>query len=273
MKEYLSKLKETTEFIKSKINNEIDYAIILGSGLGPLVEVIEEKKEIEYAEIPNFPQTTIVGHDGKLVFGKIGNKNVLAMKGRFHYYEGHDMNTVTFAVRVFKLLGIENLIVTNAAGGANKEFKPGDLMLISDHIGFYAPSALRGSNVDDLGTRFPDMSEVYSKEHIEKAKKVADKLGIEIKSGVYMFAQGPMYETPAEIRMVQKMGVDAVGMSTVPEVIAAKHCGMNILGISCITNMASGILNQPLSHEEVGETAKLASQKFTNLVSEFIKTY
>jgi purine-nucleoside phosphorylase len=270
MKNVLRDIKEAGEYIKQKIGKTPQIAIILGSGLGALVNEIKESLEIDYNDIPGFPVTTVEGHEGKLVFGKIGDKYILAMKGRFHYYEGYDVSKVVFAVRVFKFMGINNLIVTNAAGGINKDFNPGDLMIIKDHIGFFAPSALRGKNINEFGVRFPDMSKAYNGELIQLCKDAASKEGINVREGVYIFAKGPMYETPAEIRAMSILGADAVGMSTVPEVTVANHAGMNILGISCITNMAAGILDEPLSHEGVMEIAKIAEKNFVALVKRVI---
>jgi purine-nucleoside phosphorylase len=270
MKNVLRDIKEAGEYIKQKIGKTPQIAIILGSGLGALVNEIKESLEIDYNDIPGFPVTTVEGHEGKLVFGKIGDKYILAMKGRFHYYEGYDVSKVVFAVRVFKFMGINNLIVTNAAGGINKDFNPGDLMIIKDHISFFAPSALRGANIDEFGVRFPDMSKAYNPELIQLCKDAASKEGINVREGVYIFAKGPMYETPAEIRAMSILGADAVGMSTVPEVTVANHAGMNILGISCITNMAAGILDEPLSHEGVMEVAKIAEKNFVSLVKRVI---
>ncbi len=270
MKNVLRDIKEAGEYIKQKIGKTPQIAIILGSGLGALVNEIKESLEIDYNDIPGFPVTTVEGHEGKLVFGKIGDKYILAMKGRFHYYEGYDVSKVVFAIRVFKFMGINNLIVTNAAGGINKDFNPGDLMIIKDHISFFAPSALRGANIDEFGVRFPDMSKAYNPELIQLCKDAASKEGINVREGVYIFAKGPMYETPAEIRAMSILGADAVGMSTVPEVTVANHAGMNILGISCITNMAAGILDEPLSHEGVMEVAKIAEKNFVSLVKRVI---
>ena len=270
MKNVLRDIKEAGEYIKQKIGKTPQIAIILGSGLGALVNEIKESLEIDYNDIPGFPVTTVEGHEGKLVFGKIGDKYILAMKGRFHYYEGYDVSKVVFAIRVFKFMGINNLIVTNAAGGINKDFNPGDLMIIKDHIGFFAPSALRGKNINEFGVRFPDMSKAYNGELIQLCKDAASKEGINVREGVYIFAKGPMYETPAEIRAMSILGADAVGMSTVPEVTVANHAGMNILGISCITNMAAGILDEPLSHEGVMEIAKIAEKNFVALVKRVI---
>lgn len=263
-------LKETARYIKSKLGSVPKIAIILGSGLGPLVDDIKNSIEIDYKDIPGFPLSTVEGHAGKLVCGELGNKPVIAMKGRFHYYEGYDISQVVIAVRVFKLLGINDLLVTNAAGGINKSFSPGDLMIIRDHVSFFAPSPLRGKNFDEFGVRFPDMSEAYSKNLRELLKKASEEEGIKMQEGVYAFTKGPMYETPSEIRALAGLGADAVGMSTVPEVITARHAGMNVMGISCITNMAAGILNQPLNHEEVMKTAKQAERNFTCVVKKVI---
>lgn len=270
MSNTLRDIREAGEYIKGKIGTIPQIAIVLGSGLGSLVNEIEEPLKIDYRDIPGFPVTTVEGHEGKLVFGKLGGKYILAMKGRFHYYEGYDVSKVVFAVRVFKFMGINNLIVTNAAGGINKDFNPGDLMIIKDHISFFAPSALRGANIDEFGVRFPDMSKAYNPELIQLCKDAASKEGINVREGVYIFAKGPMYETPAEIRAMSILGADAVGMSTVPEVTVANHAGMNILGISCITNMAAGILDEPLSHEGVMEIAKIAEKNFVALVKRVI---
>ncbi|MCR4434854.1 MAG: purine-nucleoside phosphorylase [Clostridiales bacterium] len=273
MDKYYKKAVEAAEFIKGRIRLQPEIGIILGSGLGSLVNDMEDPNEIDYGDIPNFPLTTVEGHAGKLVSGVIGGKPVLAMKGRFHLYEGYDISQVVLATRVFKLVGINDLLVTNAAGGINRSFKPGDLMLIRDHISFFAPSPLRGKNLSEFGVRFPDMSQAYDRGLLDAAREAALKTGIEIREGVYAFAQGPMYETPAEIRAFGILGADAVGMSTVPEVIAARHANMRVLGISCITNMAAGILDKPLNHEEVVRTAKEVEHKFVALVKEIIRNW
>jgi len=273
MNDIKGKIQETVDYIRGKIDGKPQIGIILGSGLGSLVDVLEQSVEIDYKDIPGFPEATAPGHAGKLIYGLLGGKRVLAMKGRFHYYEGYDISQVVFHIRVFKLLGIDDLLVTNAAGGVNTGFKPGDLMLITDHISFFAPSPLRGRNLDEFGTRFPDMCGVYSSDLIETAKKAAGKEGLILKEGIYAFAQGPMYETPAEIRAFRVLGADAVGMSTVPEVITAHHSGMKVLGISCITNMAAGILNQPLNHKEVLEIGKQVEKKFSSLVTEIVSNW
>ncbi|MEG6611605.1 purine-nucleoside phosphorylase [Pseudoclostridium thermosuccinogenes] len=273
MDDLYRKAAESAEYIQKRLTTKPQIGIVLGSGLGPLVNEVKEQIEIDYGDIPNFPIPTVEGHAGKLIAGEIGGKPVLVMKGRFHFYEGYDISQVVFHIRVFKLLGISHILVTNAAGGVNRDFSPGDLMLITDHISFFAPSPLRGKNADEFGVRFPDMSEAYSKELIAMAEKTAGELGIKLQKGVYAFTQGPMYETPAEIRALRILGADAVGMSTVPEVIAARHAGMKVLGISCITNMAAGILEQPLSHEEVMETAKKVETRFVSLVNKLISNW
>lgn len=271
MKDYLNKLKKATEHIQSIIREKPYIAIVLGSGLGNLSDAITDKIEIPYDEIPNFPSTTVAGHDGRLIFGVLGGRNVVAMKGRFHYYEGWSMNEVVLPLRTFKLLGVDNLILTNAAGGVNNQFKPGDLMLIKDHLGFFAENPLRGANIEEFGTRFPDMSQIYDKELLDISTDCALKLKIDIRRGIYAYTKGPSFETPAEIRVFRAFGADAVGMSTVPEAIAARHMNMRVLGISCITNMAAGVLNQPLNHEEVIETGKRVSDKFSRLVTEIVR--
>lgn len=273
MKDMLKKLDETVEFLKSKIDFAPEIAIILGSGLGKLADFIKDAKVIPYEDIPNFPKTTVAGHEGKLIFGTINNRKVVAMKGRFHYYEGNEMGAVVYPIRVFKRLGIENLIVTNAAGGVNTSFKPGDLMLITDHISLFCENPLRGENIDDLGPRFPDMTVAYDRNLRTLALESAGRLGVDLKSGVYSYCKGPSYESPAEIKALRNLGADAVGMSTVPETITARHMGMRVLGISCITNMAAGILDQPLNHAEVMETGKRVEKMFSALVSDIIENW
>ncbi|HHU91177.1 MAG TPA: purine-nucleoside phosphorylase [Clostridiaceae bacterium] len=269
----IKKLDRTAHYLKNKVGFIPEIAVILGSGLGKLADYIDGSIEIPYEEIPDFPSTTVAGHEGKLIFGTIKNRKVVAMKGRFHYYEGNDMDAVVFPVRVFKRMGIENIIITNAAGGVNTEFTPGDLMLITDHISFFCENPLRGENIDELGPRFPDMSAVYDRALRKAALESARKLGIDLKEGIYSYCKGPSYESPSEIKALRQMGADAVGMSTVPEAIVARHMGMRVLGISCITNMAAGVLDQPLNHEEVMETGKQAEQKFSGLVSDIIENW
>lgn len=259
-------IKDSARYINDKLKISPEIGLILGSGLGVLADKIESAIELPYEEIPHFPVSTVAGHEGKLVFGTLGGKNVLMMKGRFHMYEGYSDEIVIFPIRVMKELGVKSLIVTNAAGGINTSFQPGNLMLIQDHINFTGKNPLTGSNDDELGVRFPDMSEAYSKRLRSIAESTADELQINLQQGVYMGLLGPSYETPAEIRMLRILGGDAVGMSTVPEVIAATHAGLEVLGISCISNMAAGILDQPLSHDEVMETTEKVKEQFLGLV-------
>lgn len=273
MKDTVKRLEKTVEYLRNITEGTPEIAIILGSGLGRLADFIEGRQEISYEEIPNFPATTVPGHEGKLIFGRLGGRYVVAMKGRFHYYEGHDMGVVVYPIRVFGMMGIKNLMVTNAAGGVNTDFKPGDLMLIKDHIGFFAENPLRGVNLDDLGPRFPDMSAAYDRSLQKLAMVCAERVGIDLKNGVYSYCKGPSFESPAEIKALRILGADAVGMSTVPEVIVARHMGMRVLGISCITNMAAGILDQPLTHEEVMETGKSVEKKFSSLVREIVGSW
>lgn len=263
--------QESANYIKEKIGSlNPKIAIILGSGLGVLKDGFEEKIVIKYNEIPNFPVSTVEGHAGELIIGKLNGKAIIAMNGRFHYYEGYDLKETTFPERVFKLLGIEKLIITNAAGGVNKEYVAGDFMVINDYLSFFAESVLRGKNEDKFGVRFPDMSEVYSKELIEKLRPIMlEKMG-RCYEGVYAYMKGPCYETPAEIRALRILGADAVGMSTVPEAITARHCGINVIAVSCITNMAAGIIKKELSHEEVKETAQRVEKKFVETIKEFV---
>ncbi|WP_440896951.1 purine-nucleoside phosphorylase [Amphibacillus sp. Q70] len=262
----LEKLEEAKSFIAAKLKMKPKVGLILGSGLGMLADQIAESVRIKYTDIPGFPVSTVEGHAGQLVSGTLKGVPVVAMQGRFHYYEGYGLDAVTFPVRVMKALGIETLMVTNAAGGVNKDFTPGDLMLITDHINNTGQNPLIGPNDDTQGVRFPDMSTAYDRSLQVLAREVADELDIKLKEGVYVWNTGPTYETPAEIKMLQAVGGDAVGMSTVPEVIVARHIGLDVLGISCISNMAAGILDQPLNHEEVIETTEKVRESFLTLV-------
>jgi len=271
MDNLLEKIEESYKFLKERINFKPEIGLILGSGLGILADEIEDASYISYGNIPNFPVSTVEGHAGRFVIGNLQGKKVIAMQGRFHYYEGYQMQEVTFPVRVMKKLGVKTLIVTNAAGGVNESFKPGDLMIINDHINFAFDNPLIGKNYDDLGPRFPDTSRAYDRDLIKKAIEAAEENNIEVKQGVYTFLTGPSYETPAEIRMVRFLGGDAVGMSTVPEVTVAAHSNIKAIGISCITNMAAGILDQPLSHEEVVETAAMVRETFITLVKKIVE--
>ncbi len=253
-------IKESADYIREKIENMPKTAVILGSGLGGIVDIMENKISIPYADIPNFPKSSVAGHAGNFIFGKIGSQTVAAMQGRFHYYEGFTMKEVTYPVYVMKLLGVENIIVTNACGGINRGFKPGDLMIIDNYINFLGKNSLIGENDERFGVRFPDMSEPYSNELIEKAENAAEKSGVEYKRGVYALFSGPCYETSAEIRAYEVLGADVVGMSTVPETIAANYLGMKVFGVSCITNMATGIAKVKHSHEEVMRVANESSE-------------
>ncbi len=264
--ELTEQYKRAAQYIQEKMEITPKTGLILGSGLGDLADEMTDKVIIPYEEIPGFLRSTVEGHKGRLVAGYLEGQACLAMQGRFHYYEGYDLKQVTLPVRVMKELGIMQLIVTNAAGGINYSFQPGDLMVITDHINLMGANPLRGPNVEDQGPRFPDLSQAYSLRLQKLALQVAEALNIPIKQGVYIGVSGPSYETPAEIRMFRALGADAVGMSTVPEVIVARHCGLEVLGISCISNMAAGILDQPLSHEEVVETANRVKTTFTQLV-------
>jgi len=268
-----NKVQETVKYIKSQGVDKPFFGIVLGTGLGSLVNHINIKKSIDYHDIPNFPVSTVKGHSGKLIYGELGGKNVLAMQGRFHYYEGWTIQQATFPIRVMKYLGIENIIVSNASGGVNQSFSVGDIMLITDHINFMPEHPLRGKNDERFGQRFVDMHEPYSIAYQNKFKKIAHEKNISIQQGVYLALQGPTFETPAEYKMVRILGADAVGMSTVPEVIVAKHMGMSCLGISVITDM--GIEGKPeaVSHEEVQQAAKKSEKNLSNLVTSFIASF
>lgn len=263
-------VKESAEYIKTKIRTAPSIGVILGSGLGGLVDMMEEKTVIPYAEIPHFPRSHVAGHAGNLVVGRIGAETVAAMQGRFHFYEGFEMKEVTYPVYVMKLLGIRNLIVTNACGGINASFVPGDLMLLTDYLNMLGKNPLIGPNDGRFGVRFPDMSEAYSKELIAKAERIAGELGLSYQKGVYAIFPGPCYETAAEIRAYARLGADAIGMSTVPETIAANYLGMNVLGIACITNMATGIAKEKHTHEEVVRVANESSAKLCDWVKKII---
>ena len=271
MKNMYDKVMESVSCIEGKIGLKPEIAVILGSGLGNLVDILEDKEYIDYKDIPNFPQSTVKGHEGRLVFGTLKGKAVLIMQGRFHYYEGYSMKEVTYPIYVMQKLGIKKLIVTNACGGINTSFNPGTLMLIKDFINLMGDNPLMGENDERFGPRFPDMSEPYKLELIDKSKNIADKLDIKYKEGVYAGFPGPYYETAAEIVMIGRMGADAVGMSTVPETIAANYLGIDVLGIACITNMATGIQKVKHSHERVVETAQKASANLCKWVAAIIE--
>lgn len=261
---------EAAEFIKSKVSFKPQMALILGSGLGDFADTLDGKVAIPYSDIPYFKKSTVQGHKGNLVFGKCKGVEVVAMQGRNHFYEGHKMEEIVFPIRVFKLIGITKIIVTNAAGGVNKMLEAGDLMLIKDHINYLGTNPLIGPNDERFGPRFPDMSDVYHKKFREIAAQTMKELKIPVKEGVYVAFTGPSYETPAEIQMAGRMGADAVGMSTVPEAIVANHMGIKVLGISCICNMAAGISLNPLSHKEVQEAADQVKTTFVSLLEKVI---
>jgi len=267
----IEKLEETKKFIESRTALKLEIGLILGSGLSSVAEAVTEKVRIPFVEIPNFLKSTVEGHKGELVIGKIFSKNVFIMAGRIHFYEGHTLKDVTYPVRLMKHLGISKIIITAAVGAINKKFKPGDIMLITDHINFMGDNPLIGPEGALQGTRFPDMSTIYKNELFEKAEDVASGLKLKIQKGVYLAAAGPSYETPAEIKMARKLGADVVGMSTVPEAIVANHCGMKVLGISYISNMAAGILKQPLTHKEVIEAGKNIEIKLSSYIKEICK--
>ena len=269
----LEKYKETAAFIKNIIGDTPDYAIVLGSGLGKLQNEVEAIHTLDYSDIPNFPQTTVVGHGGKLIYGILEGKKVLMMSGRFHYYEGHSMDTVTFPFRVFHFLGIKKLILSNAAGGVNKNFNIADVMILNDHINMMPEHPLRGRNIDELGPRFVDMSEPYNRKMIAVAKQVAAEENIDVKEGCYVALTGPTFETPAEYGMVKAIGGDAVGMSTVPEVIVAKHMGMDCFAVSIITDLGGPDIAFAVSHEEVLEAANKAMPNVIKIVKGLIKNY
>lgn len=263
----LEKLEETVAFVRQRTASRPTVGVILGSGLGQLVERMEDATAIDYCDVPHFPAPTVAGHAGRMVFGRIGKVDVVAMQGRFHYYEGHDMRTVAYPTAFMKQFGVRTLIVSNSAGGINRDFTPGDLMLITDHINLFATNPLIGLNDERLGPRFPDMTEAYSPRLIGIADSAAGEMGLKFRRGVYAGLSGPCYETAAEIRYLAHGGADAVGMSTVPEVIAARYLGLEVLGISCITNMATGIATVKHAHEEVVRIANEASERFCTVVA------
>lgn len=258
-------LVEAANYLKEKGFEKPEIGLVLGSGLGGLADEITDKIEVPYSDIPHFPTSTVAGHKGQLVYGTLSGKTVIAMQGRFHFYEGYSIQEVTLPIRVMKLLGVHTVGLTNAAGGINESFSPGDLMLITDHINFTGQNPLIGPNNDELGPRFPDMSDTYDKEYNKIIKKQAQEAGVTLKEGVYMGFTGPNYETPAEIRMARTLGADAAGMSTVPEALIARHSGMRIFGISCISNLAAGMQSN-LNHEEVVEVTQKINEMFRTLI-------
>ena len=267
---YYEQVAAAASFIRGKSSAVPTIAVILGSGLGEFASSLGNAVSIPYEEIPHWPAATVVGHEGRLAIGDVAGRPVAALAGRAHFYEGHDLRTVTFATRVLGMLGVKILILTNAAGGVNMRFKPGTLMVIDDHINLIGSNPLVGPNDDRFGSRFPDMTEVYSKRLRRVADDAAGDLGLPLEHGVYAVWHGPSYETPAEIRYLRMIGADAVGMSTVPEAIVARHMGVEVLGISCITNLAAGVLPQPLNHEEVIDTARRVRGQFIGLLQAII---
>ncbi len=266
MSNIYEKLISARDYVRGKMDFVPEVAIVLGSGLGGLADEIDCVGTVPYRDVPYFPVSTVAGHEGKFVFGYLEDVPVVTMRGRVHFYEGYDIHDVVTPVRFMGVLGAKKLILTNAAGGINPSFSQGALMMITDHISSLVPSPLVGKNIDELGVRFPDMSEVYSKRFRDVIRACAERLSIDVKEGVYIQTSGPNYETPAEIRAYERMGADAVGMSTAVEAMAARHMGMEICGISCITNMAAGLSPRPLTHEEVKETADRVSRDFKALI-------
>ncbi len=267
----IERLNETVSFIQTRYAGKPEVGIVLGSGLGNFTSQMEIETEIPYKEIPHFPISTVAGHSGKLIFGKLGGKNIVCMAGRFHYYEGYEMTDVVFPIRVMGRLGIKAIFVSNAAGTVNPNHQVGDLMIINDHISFFMPNPLIGKNEEELGTRFPDMSEPYCREYISKAKKIADRLGYKVHEGVYTAVTGPVFETHAEYRMLKVIGTDTVGMSTVPECIAANHMGVKVFGMSVVTDIGIREGHAAITHEEVLQAAKEAEPKLTAIFAELVK--
>lgn len=268
----LNRIQTCVDCIRAITDRKPTIAITLGSGLGDFVNHLDDTLEIPYEKIEGFPRPTVEGHAGKLIFGTYNNTEVVVIDGRVHYYEGYSQQEVVIPVRVMKLLGVETIILSNACGGVNYDYKPGDIMLISDHINMSGSNPLIGKNIDEFGPRFPDMSDVYSESIRKQIKDKCISEGIDVQEGVYMMYSGPSFETPAEIRAFRTLGADAVGMSTVPEAIVARHCGMKVIGISLITNMAAGMLKQELNHQEVLEEGKKAEERFTKVVSIAVET-
>ncbi len=271
MNQQYEKLKKCLESVRKRTDFIPETALILGSGLGDYADGIQIEETIEYADIEGFPVSTVAGHKGRFVFGYVKHVPVVIMQGRVHYYEGYPMQDVVLPTRLMGMLGAKKLILTNAAGGVNSEFQPGDLMMITDHIAVGVPSPLIGANLEELGPRFPDMSEVYSRRMRQIVRAAAQELGIQLKEGTYIQLTGPAYETPAEVRLVRSWGGDAVGMSTACEAAAARHMGLEVCGISCITNLAAGMTEKALSHEEVQETADRVAEQFKLLVSRIVE--
>jgi len=262
-----AKINAAAQYILNTVSNRPTIGMVLGSGLGDFADTLENPVRVAYSDIPNFPQPTVAGHAGALVFGSKMGQEIVVLQGRIHFYEGVSMQELTLPVRVLAAIGVKTLVLTNAAGGVNTSFRAGDLMLISDHINYSGANPLIGQNLDAFGPRFPDVSDLYTKEIREKVKGKAAEAGMRLQEGVYMMFSGPNYETPAEVRMARIVGADAVGMSTVPEALIAGHCGMRVVGMSCITNMAAGVLDVKLDHSEVVETANRVHDEFHKLLN------
>lgn len=269
--ELILRFTEARDYLQETITGTPELGIILGSGLGGLAEVVEDKIVIPYTEIPHFPVSTVAGHSGKLIVGTLAARQVMILQGRFHYYEGYGMEEVTFPVRLMQTMGIKGLLVTNASGGINQDYHPGDLVMIKDHINLMGCNPLRGTNLESFGPRFPDMSEAYDAEWREKALQIMQQQGLTPHEGIYAALSGPSYETPSEIRYLKTIGADLVGMSTVPEVIVGNHGGMRVLGISCVTNMAAGVLPEKLDHTEVIATTKRIEDVFLRYVQALVR--
>jgi purine-nucleoside phosphorylase len=272
-KEIVSKMNESADFIKSKLPKAPKLAIVLGSGWGPFVDKLSDSIRIPYTEIPHFHQTSVAGHSGTLVYGELQEVPVVILQGRFHYYEGHPISDVVHPTRTLCALGVDTIILTNASGGINTSYKPGDLVVINDHINMTGVNPLLGPNIEELGTRFPDMSCPYDETWMKALNDAAAKTGVKLQTGVYAGVTGPTYETPAEVKMLRTLGADLVGMSTVPEVIAARHMGTKVCALSCVTNMASGIEKEELKHEDIQEQAIKVIDSFSTLMTECIQNY
>lgn len=273
MNKVYEKVTRCYESVKAKIDFVPEVAIVLGSGLGDYANDIKVVAELDYSEIEDFPVSTVIGHAGKFIFGYVNDVAVVCMKGRIHYYEGYPISDVVLPVRLMHMMGAEILFLTNASGGINSDFGAGDFMLIKDHISCFAPNPLVGKNIDEFGTRFPDMSQIYDRKLMDTIRHVAREQEITLREGIYLQLTGPSFESPAEIRMLRTLGADAVGMSTVVEAIAANHCGMKICGISCVCNLAAGMSENPLTHEEVQEAANQAAPRFKRLITESVVAF
>lgn len=267
MKKEMEIITNAVNLIRERTDFEPEIGLILGSGLGDYASQIENPVTIPYSDLPGFPVSTVAGHAGQFVTGMCKGRRVIAMQGRIHYYEGYSQKTITLPVRIMKRLGVKKMILTNACGGVNQDFEPGTLMMIRDHINYSGSNPLLGENFEEDGPRFPDVSQVYKKEYRDRLKAAVGAKGIHLEEGVYMMFSGPCYETPAEVKMARILGADAVGMSTVPEAVVCAHCGIPVLGISCITNFGAGILDQPLNHEEVVETAARVKKAFVEVLN------